>query len=274
MLTKITDYNYSMSSISSVLEQVKTKGPLVHNITNYVVMNNTANALLAVGASPVMAHAIEEVKDIVTISSSLVINMGTLSEKWVESMLMAAEQAKATNTPFVFDPVGVGASAYRTEVAQKIIETAKPNVIRGNASEIMALAKLTNSTKGVDSTMETQDAIAGATLLAKKLYNTVVISGAIDYIITADTVSKIENGSPLMAKITGMGCTATAMVGACLGVEENAHLAATAAMAIMGVAGDMASEKSAGPGSFQMHFYDSLHEISPEVLAEKVKTNA
>ncbi|VXC22745.1 hydoxyethylthiazole kinase [Maribacter litoralis] len=274
MFYKITEYNYLMSNISSVLEQVKTKGPLVHNITNYVVMNNTANALLAVGASPVMAHAKEEVKDIVTISSSLVINMGTLSEKWVESMLMAAEQAKATNTPFVFDPVGVGASAYRTEVAQKIIETATPNVIRGNASEIMALAKLTNSTKGVDSTMDTQDAIEGATLLAKKLNNTVVISGAIDYIITADTVSKIENGSPLMAKITGMGCTATALVGACLGVEENAHLAAVAAMAIMGVAGDMADEKSAGPGSFQMYFYDSLHELSPEVLSEKVKTNA
>jgi len=271
---KITEYNYLMSNISSVLEQVKTKGPLVHNITNYVVMNNTANALLAVGASPVMAHAKEEVKDIVTISSSLVINMGTLSEKWVESMLIAAEQTKATNTPFVFDPVGVGASAYRTEVAQMILNAATPNVIRGNASEIMALAKLTNSTKGVDSTMDTQDAVEGATLLSKKFNNTVVISGETDYIITGDTVSKIENGSPLMAKITGMGCTATALVGACLGVEENAHLAANAAMAIMGVAGDMANDKSAGPGSFQMHFYDSLHELSPEVLAEKVKTNA
>ncbi|WP_423999838.1 hydroxyethylthiazole kinase [Maribacter sp. IgM3_T14_3] len=263
-----------MSSISSVLQEIRTKSPLVHNITNYVVMNNTANALLAVGASPVMAHAKEEVKDIVSISSSLVINMGTLSEKWVESMLMAAEQAKATKTPFVFDPVGVGASAYRTEVAQMILNAATPNVIRGNASEIMALAKLTNSTKGVDSTMDTQDAIEGATLLAKKFNNTVVISGETDYIITGDIITKIENGSPLMAKITGMGCTATAMVGACLGVEENAHLAATAAMAIMGVAGDMANEKSAGPGSFQMNFYDSLYDITPDILASKVKTNA
>ncbi|WP_339726087.1 hydroxyethylthiazole kinase [Maribacter stanieri] len=263
-----------MSSFATVLNQIRTKSPLVHNITNYVVMNNTANALLAVGASPVMAHAIEEVEDIVTISSSLVINMGTLSEKWVESMLLAAEQAKKTNTPFVFDPVGVGASAYRTEVAQMIMKAATPNVIRGNASEIMALAKLTNSTKGVDSTMDTQDAIEGATLLAKKYNNTVVVSGETDYIITGDTVSKIENGNPMMAKITGMGCTATAMVGACLGVEENAHLAATAAMAIMGVAGDLANEKSSGPGSFQMNFIDCLYEITPEVLAAKVKTNA
>ncbi|TDS15044.1 hydroxyethylthiazole kinase [Maribacter caenipelagi] len=263
-----------MSSIAFVLQKIRTKSPLVHNITNYVVMNNTANALLAVGASPVMAHAIEEVKDIVTISSSLVINMGTLSEKWVESMLMAVQQAKATKTPFVFDPVGVGASAYRTAIAQKIIETATPNVIRGNASEIMALAKVTNSTKGVDSTMDTKDAIEGATLLAQKLNNTIVISGETDYIITGDNISKIENGSPLMAKITGMGCTATALVGTCLGVEEDIHLAATVAMAIMGVAGDLAHEKSAGPGSFQMNFYDSLYELSPEVLAEKVKTNA
>ncbi|MEP2238208.1 MAG: hydroxyethylthiazole kinase, partial [Maribacter sp.] len=193
---------------------------------------------------------------------------------WVDSMLMAAEQAKATNTPFVFDPVGVGASAYRTEVAQKIIEAATPTVIRGNASEIMALAKFTNSTKGVDSTMATQDAIEGATSLSKKYNNTVVISGETDYIITGDTVSKIENGSPLMARITGMGCTATAMVGACLGVEEDAHLAATAAMAIMGVAGDMANEISTGPGSFQMNFYDALYDIDSEILAAKVKTNA
>ncbi|WP_405414816.1 hydroxyethylthiazole kinase [Maribacter sp. Asnod1-A12] len=263
-----------MNSITSVLQEIRKRSPLVHNITNYVVMNNTANALLAVGASPVMAHAIEEIEDIVTISSSLVINMGTLSEKWVESMLLAVEKAKATNTPFVFDPVGVGASQYRTEVSQMILNAAIPNVIRGNASEIMALAKLTNSTKGVDSTIDTQDAIEGATLLSKKFNNTVVISGETDYIITGDTVSKIENGSPLMAKITGMGCTATAMVGACLGVEENSHLAATTAMAIMGVAGELANGKSAGPGSFQMNFYDGLFEITPEILEAKVKINA
>jgi len=234
-------------------------------------MNNTANALLAIGASPVMAHALEEIKDIVAISSSLVLNMGTLSEKWVESMVVAAIKANETKTPFVFDPVGVGASKFRTESAQKIMEAATPDVIRGNASEIMALAKLTEATKGVDSTIETHDAVEGAIMLAKKLNNTIVISGAIDYIITGDTICKISNGSPLMSKITGMGCTATAIVGACIAVEKDIHLAATSAMAIMGVAGDMAKENSKGPGSFQMNFIDCLYQLNSESLEKKLQ---
>ena len=263
-----------MNNLEKTLKTIRENSPLVHNITNYVVMNNTANALLSVGASPVMAHAIEEVEDIVTISSSLVINMGTLSEKWIESMVLANKKAKATGTPSVFDPVGVGASKYRTETAQKIIESATPSVIRGNASEIMALAQLTNSTKGVDSTMETQDALEGAVLLSKKLNNTIVVSGAVDYIITGDRKSSISNGSPLMAKVTGMGCTATSIIGACIAVEKDIHLAATAAMAIMGVAGDMAEAISKGPGSFQMNFLDSLYQITPEMVGEKVKLDA
>ena len=260
-----------MSSIAETLHQIRVQNPLVHNITNYVVMNNTANALLAIGASPVMAHALEEIKDIVAISSSLVLNMGTLSEKWVESMVVAAIKANETKTPFVFDPVGVGASKFRTESAQKIMEAATPDVIRGNASEIMALAKLTEATKGVDSTIETHDAVEGAIMLAKKLNNTIVISGAIDYIITGDTICKISNGSPLMSKITGMGCTATAIVGACIAVEKDIHLAATSAMAIMGVAGDMAKENSKGPGSFQMNFIDCLYQLNSESLEKKLQ---
>ena len=260
-----------MSSIAETLHQIRVQNPLAHNITNYVVMNNTANALLAIGASPVMAHALEEIKDIVAISSSLVLNMGTLSEKWVESMVVAAIKANETKTPFVFDPVGVGASKFRTESAQKIMEAATPDVIRGNASEIMALAKLTEATKGVDSTIETHDAVEGAIMLAKKLNNTIVISGAIDYIITGDTICKISNGSPLMSKITGMGCTATAIVGACIAVEKDIHLAATSAMAIMGVAGDMAKENSKGPGSFQMNFIDCLYQLNSESLEKKLQ---
>lgn len=262
-----------MNNIQQALELIRSNAPLVHNITNYVVMNNTANALLAVGASPVMAHAIEEVEDIVTISSSLVINMGTLSEKWVESMLLATQKAKQTNTPYVFDPVGVGASKYRTAIAQKIIKSATPAVIRGNASEIMALAQFSNTTKGVDSTVETHTALDAAIALSKSLNNTIVISGATDYIVTADQITTITNGSALMEKVTGMGCTATAIVGACIAVETDMQLAASAAMAIMGVAGDMAAAKAEGPGSFQANFLDSLYLLSPEQLLEKVNIN-
>jgi hydroxyethylthiazole kinase len=254
-----------------ILEEIREKSPLVHNITNYVVMNNTANALLSIGASPVMAHAIEEVEDIVRISSSLVINMGTLSERWVKSMLLAVKEAKNTTTPFVFDPVGVGASAYRTATALKIIETATPSVIRANASEIMALAQLSQSTKGVDSTIDTQNALEGAILLSKKLNNTIVISGAVDYVITNDRVTKILNGSNLMSKVTGMGCTATAIIGACIAVEKDLHKAATIAMAIMGIAGEMAEDLSKGPGSFQSYFLDSLYRISTDDLMNKIR---
>ncbi|MEM9889189.1 MAG: hydroxyethylthiazole kinase, partial [Bacteroidota bacterium] len=200
-----------MNNLAQIITRIRKQSPLIHNITNYVVMNNTANALLAAGASPIMAHAEEEVEHMVNIAAALVINMGTLSEKWVKSMLLAAKKAKATATPFVFDPVGVGASTYRTDTAQKILDAATPNIIRGNASEIMAMAQLTQSTKGVDSTMETKDAIEGGKQLSKQLNNTIIISGAEDFIITGDRVSSVSNGSPLMAKVTGMGCTATAI---------------------------------------------------------------
>ena len=147
---------------ASILNEIRNNSPLVHNITNYVVMNNTANALLSVGASPVMAHSLDEVEDIISISSSLVINMGTLSELWVDSMIKAGKKANELKKPIVFDPVGVGASSYRTEVAKEIIEKTSPSVIRGNASEIMVLAQLSSVTKGVDSTAKTVEALEGA----------------------------------------------------------------------------------------------------------------
>jgi hydroxyethylthiazole kinase len=262
-----------MNDIEKTFNNIRIKSPLVHNITNYVVMNPTANALLAVGASPVMAHAIEEIEDIVTISSSLVINMGTLSEKWIDSMLLAVKKAKEINTPFVFDPVGAGASKYRTETALKIMATATPDVIRGNASEIMVLAQQAISTKGVDSTMLSEDAVSGAVELSKKLNNTVVVSGEVDYIITGDKISTISNGSNLMPKVTGMGCSATSIIGACIAIESDIHLACTTAMAIMGIAGDMAAELSKGPGSFQVNFLDSLYLLTGDIIKERIKLN-
>ena len=251
-----------MNTNESVIKRIGGRTPLVHNITNYVVMNNTANALLAIGASPVMAHAVEEIDDIVSISSSLVINMGTLSEKWIESMLIAVKRAKELNKPIVFDPVGVGASKYRTETAKKIIESAIPDVIRGNASEIMALAEIANTTKGVDSTAQSEDAVTAAQKLSKKLNNTIVISGEVDFVITQEVISEITGGSSLMSAVTGMGCTATSIIGACIGVESDYHLASCAAMDAMGQAGSKAEKLSNGPGSFQMNFLDCLQSLN------------
>lgn len=253
------------------LNLIREKSPLVHNITNYVVMNNTANALLAIGASPVMAHALEEVVDMVSIASSLVINMGTLSDKWVDAMLAAGSAALSKGTPTIFDPVGVGATPYRTTVANAILAQCRPSIIRGNASEIMALAQERVMTKGVDSTAESNAALAAAKRLALQAKAVVVVSGATDYITNGTTTYTVSNGSSLMPKVTGMGCTATAIVGAFAAVNKNLLMAATHAMATMGVAGQIAAVESAGPASLQVNFLDTLYSISADQLVTLAK---
>ena len=258
---------------ASILNEIRNNSPLVHNITNYVVMNNTANALLSVGASPVMAHSLDEVEDIISISSSLVINMGTLSELWVDSMIKAGKKANELKKPIVFDPVGIGASSYRTEVAKEIIEKTSPCVIRGNASEIMVLAQLSSVTKGVDSTAKTVEALNGAIQLSKELNNTVVVSGETDYIVTRNKVSSVNNGREIMSKVTGMGCTATSVIGASIAVEDDVHEAAVFSMALMGVAGEIAESKSNGPGSFQISFLDTLSSVSSKIISDNARIN-
>lgn len=259
--------------IIAVKDAVKSASPLVHNITNYVVMNNTANALLSVGASPVMAHAVEEVEEMTGIASALVINMGTLSPRWVKAMLIAGKKANERGIPIIFDPVGVGATPYRTHVAKEIIEACNLAVIRGNASEIMALSNSTIKTKGVDSTMSTDSAKDAAKLLAKETGSIIVISGETDFISNGKSSIILKNGSALMAKVTGMGCTATAVIGACAAVEKDMLLAATSAMTIMGISGEFAAEKSSGNGSMQLNFLDELYNLSSENIESRIRLN-
>ena len=255
-------------SISDALSKVRTNSPLVHNITNYVVMNNTANALLSLGASPVMAHATQEVEDMVGIASSLVINMGTLSEKWVDAMILAGKKATERKIPLVFDPVGVGATPYRTQVAQQILKQCKPTIIRGNASEIMALYNSNEKTKGVDSLAKSDDALESAKQLSKAIKAIVCISGDTDYITDGERVAKISNGNPMMAKVTGMGCSATAVVAAFAAVENDQFLATGYAMAVMGITGELAVKISKGPGSLQMNFLDILYALDKKQIQE------
>lgn len=257
--------------IYSDLEKIHSTSPLVHNITNYVVMNNTANALLAIGASPVMAHAPEEVKEMANIASSLVLNMGTLSEKWIEAMVAAGETAIQRNIPVIFDPVGVGATNYRNAAAQLIIKSCKPTVIRGNASEIMALSNENIKTKGVDSTKSSDSALESAKLLANDSNAIVVISGPEDYITDGKKVISIKNGSPLMPKVTGMGCTSTAIIGAFTSVNSNTLVATANAMAVMSISGEIAAEKSQGPGSLQLHILDVLYSINENDINKRLK---
>lgn len=252
----------SKESLIRDLNAVRSQSPLVQNITNYVAMNTTANALLAVGASPVMAHAVEEVVDMANIASSLVINIGTLSKNWVDAMIKAGKAAQEKDIPVIFDPVGAGATAYRTETSLQIISECHPTVIRGNASEITSLVEEKGNTKGVDSSATSESAVYHAQLLAENTGAVVVISGTVDYIIDSQSLIEVRNGSPLMGKVTGLGCTATAIVGAFAAVNKNYLHAAAHAMTVMGITGEIAAKKSAGPGTMQMHFLDALYMLS------------
>ena len=253
------------------LEEVRRESPLVHNITNYVVMNLTANALLAVGASPVMAHAPEEVEDMVGIAAALVINIGTLSEPWVASMTKAALQAKRKGIPIVYDPVGAGATPYRTRTIHELIQAAAPAILRGNASEIMAVAGDDARTRGVDSAATAEAALDSAKRLSAQPHCVVCISGATDHIVDQKNVAMIKNGHSMMAKVTGLGCSATALCGAFAAVNPDHFAATVAAMAVMGIAGEIAAEKAKGPASMQVGFLDALYNITGNDIEQRLK---
>jgi hydroxyethylthiazole kinase len=256
------------------LEKVRAQAPVVHNITNYVVMNTTANALLALGASPVMAHAEEEMAEMVGIASALVINIGTLSRPWVESMFKAAEHADRRGIPIVLDPVGAGATPYRTDTVQKLVAATRPTIIRGNASEIMALCGASAKTKGVDSTEASGDALEAAHTLHDRLGSVICISGETDYIVGDGTLFRVRNGHPMMTRVTGLGCTATALCGAFAAVTQDPARAATQAMAVMGIGGEMAMERADGPGSLQMHFLDVLYRMQRNDIERRLRLEA
>jgi hydroxyethylthiazole kinase len=249
-------------TIFTDVQAIRKTAPLVHNITNYVVMNNTANALLALGASPVMAHAEPEVADMAGIAGALVINIGTLSDPWIAAMFKAAQAAQAKGIPMVLDPVGAGATIYRTDTAKKLMHQFKPAIIRGNGSEIMALGNADAVTKGVDSASAADLAIDTAKALNREHDSVVCITGKIDYIVRSDTVIRIRNGHAMMPRVTGLGCTASALCGAFAAVNPDPAAAAAHAMAVMGIAGEMAGRNAKGPGSFQMQFLDALYQIS------------
>lgn len=265
---------FSADLCCSVLAAVRARRPLVHNITNYVVMNNTANALLALGASPAMVQAIEEVEEFVELAQSLVVNIGTLSPPWVGAMGKAAAAASARGKPWVLDPVGVGATNYRTRTASALAQL-RPACIRGNASEILALAGVAlEATRGVDSTSSSSAAVAAAQHLARYTGAVVAVTGATDYVTDGPTVVALANGHPLMAAVTGLGCTATALIGATLAVEKNRLVAVCAGLSFLAIAGEIAAENSPGPGSLQVHLLDELHRLNDTTIAKRLRLAA
>lgn len=263
---KIMKTTISHESFRAALKAVRANSPLVHNITNYVAMNNSANALLAIGASPVMAHWRDEMEEMTAIAGALVINIGTLDGEWIEGMRAAGVAALRRGTPIVLDPVGAGATSQRTATALRLIEECKPTVIRGNGSEIMALVDANTKSKGVDSSASSHDALSAAQNLAKSTGSVVVITGEVDYITDGTTTHTVEGGDPIMTSVTGMGCTSTALVGAFLAVESDALVAATSAMALMSLAGERAAAYSKGSGSMQINFLDELYNLTPDLV--------
>lgn len=251
-------------------EAIRKSSPLVHNITNYVVMNFTANALLSIGASPVMAHSVNEVDEMASIASSLVINIGTLSPEWVEGMVIASKSAHKKGIPVVFDPVGAGATSYRNEVCRRILEECKPTIIRGNGSEITSLVS-TIATKGVDSTVSSSSAVDAAKELALATGAVVVISGEIDYVTDGKRVASNEFGSTMMTQVTGMGCASTAILGAFAAVNPSAFEAALSCVKVIGVAGQVAASYSKGNGSLSINFLDELYNFSASTLEQAIK---
>lgn len=245
------------------LQAVRAHAPLVHSITNLVVMNFNANALLAVGASPVMAHAHEEVRDMVGIAQALVLNIGTLEPAWISAMQVALLAARARGIPVVLDPVGAGATPYRNAALAELIRAGAPGILRGNASEIMSVAGLAAATRGVDSAASTADASDAAAALARQLGAVVCVSGADDLIVdAAGRRAVLSNGHPWMTRVTGVGCSASALVGAFAAVQPDPWRATVAAMAVLGVVGELAVERvqaaGAGVGRLQIELLDGL----------------
>ncbi|WP_040527125.1 hydroxyethylthiazole kinase [Lamprocystis purpurea] len=252
--------------VAAILATLRARQPLVHNITNYVVMNSTANALLALGASPIMAHAIEEVEELVGISGALVLNLGTLSKPWIEAMLKAGLYATAKGIPVVLDPVGAGASRLRTDTARSLLEQVRPVILRGNASEILALGGDMGGARGVDTQHTVAQARQSAVALAKTLGMTVAVTGAEDYVTDGRREARIRNGHPLMGRVTGTGCAASAVTGAFAAVEPDAFAAATAALVVLGVAGEWAAQRAQHPGSYGIALLDGLDAVTAEDL--------
>ena len=248
------------------LAAVREKKPLIHNITNYVVMNYTANALLAMGASPVMAHAQNEVEDMASFAGALVINIGTLEDDWIASMMKAGKKASELNTPIILDPVGSGATALRTNAAKAIIEETRLSVIRGNASEILSLRHEDSKTKGVDSIHSVEEAAQTATVLARELNTALAITGPVDLVTDGQRIVRVSNGHPLMGYVTGTGCTATTTIGAFLAVDDDPVSATATALAFFGLAGEVAGQQAQAPGSFMIRMLDALYTITPEEL--------
>ncbi|AGX41750.1 hydroxyethylthiazole kinase [Clostridium saccharobutylicum] len=270
--------NKLVFEVERLLNEVKNKKPLVHNITNYVTVNDCANILLALGASPIMADDVKEAADITKISSALVINIGTLNERTIESMILAGRKANELNIPVVFDPVGAGASEFRNATTKKILEEIKISVLRGNMSEVKFISGLKSTTKGVDASENdvktcNDQGIKVARNLANKLNCTVAITGVTDIVSDGERVAILKNGTKMLSNVTGTGCMTSALVGGFCGAGSDYFIAAISGIISMGIAGEIAFEKAGkiGTGSFHIAIIDAISNLDSETIRNMIK---
>jgi hydroxyethylthiazole kinase len=254
-------------SPGTTLRGLRDAKPLVHQITNYVVMNETANATLALGALPVMAHAREEVEEMTGLAGALVINIGTLSAHWVEAMLAAGRAASARGLPVVLDPVGAGATAYRTDMARRILDEVEVTVLRGNAGEVATLVGVEAEVRGVESIGAGGEPAELAREAARRLGVVASVTGPVDHVSDGRSVLAVSNGHELLGAVTGTGCMSSAITGCFLAAKPGEPLEAAAeALAAFGVAGEDAAVGAKGPGSFHVGLYDALAALDPATL--------
>jgi hydroxyethylthiazole kinase len=252
---------------AEALAKIRETKPLIHHITNFVVMNDTANVTLHVGALPVMAHAKEEVREMVRLAGALVLNPGTLNPDWVEAMVLAGQEARRRAIPVVLDPVGAGATSLRTQANLRLLREVRPTIVRGNAGEIAALTGAGGVVKGVESIGGPEDLEAVVRQAAQDWQCTVAITGATDYVSDGVRLALVENGSPWLRTLTGTGCTATTVVAAFAAVETDALVAAASGLACLGYAAELAASQARGPASFKIALYDTIYNLTPEALA-------
>jgi len=258
-------------SSGATLRTLRARRPLVHQITNYVVMNETANATLALGALPVMAHAAQEVEEMAANAGALVLNIGTLSEDWIEAMLLAGRAAKG---PIVLDPVGAGATRYRTETAKRLLAELDVTVVRGNAAEIATLAGHAAEIRGVESISTAPTTAEVVRDAASALGTIVAVTGPTDHVSDGERVVAVSNGHELMGTVSGTGCMSTAVTGAFLAAKPKEPLEAAAeALAAFGVAGEDAARDAHGPGTFHAGLYDALYNLDPDTLDGRAKVS-
>jgi len=251
----------------ATLRAIRETKPLVHQITNYVVMNETANATLALGALPVMAHALEEVEEMVGLASALVLNIGTLSAPWIESMLRAGKAASACGIPVVLDPVGAGATRLRTDTALRLLDAVDVTVLRGNAGEVATLVGVEAEVRGVESIGSAASPAELARQAARRFRCVASVTGPVDHVSDGDGSVAVANGHELLATVSGTGCMSSALTGCFLAGKPDDPLAAAAeALVAFGVAGEDAAEGARGPGSFHVGLYDALAALDPETL--------